>query len=278
LTQAWRRRTALTLLVLGVGGWTGAASALASTPALPNSMASTGDSITRGFDATFSGCFISDCPQDSWSTGTSSAVTSQYQRVLAANPGISGHAYNDAKTGAKMNALDGQLATAAGQGVQYATVLMGANDVCTSSISTMTPTSTFQSQFQTALTDFFAADPGAHVFVSSIPNVYQLWSLEHTNGTAEFEWSSFGICQSMLSSSNTEADRQTVVAQEQADNNALATVCAQFANCKWDNLATYNYAFQTSDISTIDYFHPSVSGQNTLAGITWGASYWPSTK
>jgi lysophospholipase L1-like esterase len=248
--------------------------------ALPNSMASTGDSITRAYDATSNGCFLSDCPQYSWSTGTTSAstVNSHYNRILAANRGINGHVYNDAKTGAKMVDLDGQVKTAASQAVQYLTILMGANDVCTSSISTMTPTATFQSEFQTALTDFFATDPSAHVFVSSIPNVYQLWSLEHTNSTAEFEWQSFGICQSMLSSSNTEADRQTVVTQEQADNNALATVCGQFANCKWDNLATYDYAFKTSDISTIDYFHPSVSGQNTLAGITWGASYWPTTK
>jgi hypothetical protein len=141
----------------------------------------------------------------------------------------------------------------------------------------MTPTATFQSEFQTALADFLNADPNAHVFVSSIPNVYQLWSLEHTNSTAAFEWKSFKICQSMLSASNTEAQRQAVLAQEEADNNALANVCAQFTNCKWDNLVTFNYAFKTSDISTIDYFHPSVSGQNTLAGISWGASYWPST-
>jgi lysophospholipase L1-like esterase len=248
--------------------------------ALPDSMASTGDSITRGFDATSSGCFLSDCPQYSWSTGTAgkSYVNSQYLRILAANRRIRGNVWNDAKTGAKMDALDGQLRSAAAQGVQYATVLMGANDVCTSSTSTMTPTATFQSEFQTALTDFFATDPNAHVFVSSIPNIYQLWSLEHTNPTAEFEWQSFGICQSMLSSSNTEADRQAVVAQEQADNNALATVCGSFANCRWDNLATYDYAFKTSDISTVDYFHPSVSGQNTLAGITWAAGYWPTTK
>jgi lysophospholipase L1-like esterase len=278
LTQAWRRRTALTLLVLGVGGWTGAASALASTPALPNSMASTGDSITRGFDATFSGCFISDCPQDSWSTGTSSAVTSQYQRVLAANPGISGHAYNDAKTGAKMNALDGQLATAAGQGVQYATVLMGANDVCTSSIATMTPTATLQSEFQAALTDFFTADPSASVFVSSIPNVYQLWQLLHTNSAAQSTWSLFGICQSMLARSNTDAQRQQVLNQEQADNAAEQAVCAAFAGCRWDNLATFNYAFTTKDVSTVDYFHPSLAGQNSLASVTWGAAYWPATK
>ncbi len=275
-----RRVTLLFLATVLAGLVTISSAAAATSIPLPNSMASTGDSITRAYDSTSSGCFLSDCPQYSWSTGTAgtTSVNSHYLRILAANNAIRGNVYNDAKTGAKMDALDGQLTSAASQGVQYATVLMGANDVCTSSISTMTPTATFQSEFQTALTDFFAADPNAHVFVSSIPNIYQLWSLEHTNPTAETEWQSFGICQSMLSSSNTETDRQTVLAQEQADNNALASVCSQFANCKWDNLATYNYAFKTSDISTIDYFHPSVSGQNTLAGITWGASYWPSTK
>jgi lysophospholipase L1-like esterase len=251
-----------------------AASAATGAVALPNSMASTGDSITRSYDATSSGCFLSDCPQYSWSTGTST-VNSHYQRLLAANPQISGHVYNDAKTGAKMAALDAQVTTAAGQGVQYLTVMMGANDVCTSSRSTMTPTATLQSQFQTALTDFFAADPNAHAFISSIPNVYQLWSVLHTNSTARNAWSSFKICQSMLASTNTEADRQAVLSQEQSDNAALANVCAQFVNCKWDNLATFNYQFAASDVSTIDYFHPSVAGQSHLAATTWGASFWP---
>jgi lysophospholipase L1-like esterase len=242
--------------------------------ALPNSMASAGDSITRAYDVTTNGCFLSDCPQYSWSTGTST-VNSHYQRLLAANPQISGHAYNDAATGAKMAALDGQLKTAASQGVQYLTVMMGANDVCTSSRATMTPTATLQSQFQTALGNFFAADPGAQVFVSSIPNVYQLWSVLHANSTARSAWSTFKICQSMLASTNTEADRQAVLSQEQADNTALASVCGQFANCRWDNLATFNYRFAAADVSTIDYFHPSLTGQAHLAATTWSASFWP---
>lgn len=271
-------RMVLAVVAAIVCGAVGASSALASTPPLPNSMASAGDSITRAYDTTASGCFLSDCPQYSWSTGYNSTVNSQYQRILAANPGISGHEYNDAQTGAKMSALDGQLKNAAAQGVQYATVLMGANDVCTSSISTMTPTATLQSEFQTALSDFFAADPNASVFVSSIPNVYQLWQLLHNNWSAESTWSSFGICQSMLSSSNTEAQRQTVLTQEENDNSAEQAVCASFANCKWDNLATFNYSFTTKDVSTVDYFHPSLTGQNSLAGVTWGASYWPTTK
>jgi lysophospholipase L1-like esterase len=238
----------------------------------PSSMAATGDSITRAFDATSSGCFLSDCPQYSWSTGTS--VNSQYARLLKANRKISGHVYNDAKTGAVMSALSGQLASAAAQQVDYVTVLMGANDLCTSSAATMTPTDTFRSQFQTAVSQFVAARPNAKVFVSSIPNIYQLWSLLHTNFAASATWSTFGICQSMLSGSNTEATRQLVVAQEQADNQVLAQVCAQFSQCRFDNLATYNTSFVTSDVSTVDYFHPSVSGQGKLANVTWAASFW----
>src|SRR6476620_4931624 len=155
------RRAALLIATALVGLSSTPAATAASGVALPNSMASTGDSITRAYDSTSSGCFLSDCPHYSWSTGTAgtTSVNSHYLRVLAANSRIRGNAYDDAKTGAKMGALDGQLTTAASQHVEYATVLMGANDICTSSISTMTPTATFQKQFHTALTDFFAADP-----------------------------------------------------------------------------------------------------------------------
>jgi lysophospholipase L1-like esterase len=271
--RRWSLLVAALLAVAGVLVAPATAQATTTVP-LPSSMASTGDSITRSYDATLFGCFLADCPQYSWSTGTSTSVSSEYRRILAKNAAISGHGYNDAKTGADMSALDGQLATAAGQAVQYATVLMGANDVCTSSAATMTPTATFQAEFQQALSDFFGKDPNALVFVSSIPNVYQLWSLLHTNSSARSTWSAFHICQSMLASTNTDDQRQAVQQQEQADNAALATVCAQFANCRWDDLATYDYVFTTSDVSTVDYFHPSVKGQNDLAGIAWNAGYW----
>lgn len=247
-----------------------------AAPALPNSMASTGDSITRAFDmSVWPWCVFTDCPAYSWSTGTSTSVNSQYRRILARNPGINGHVYNDAKTGANMSALDGQLATAAGQGVQYVTVLMGANDLCTSTIASMTPTATFQTEFQQALSDFLSKDPSALVYVSSLPDIYQLWYVLHTNSSAESAWRMYGICQSMLNSSNTEDQRQQVVAQEAADNQVLAAVCGAYANnCRWDNYAGYNFKFPASDISTIDYFHPNLHGQNDIASVTWSASYW----
>jgi lysophospholipase L1-like esterase len=262
------------LLVACVALLVPAAVARADTaPPLPSAMASTGDSITRGFDATLFGCFLADCPQDSWATGSATSVNSQYLRIKAVHAVTP---YNDAKTGAKMVDLAGQLQTAAGQGVDYATVLMGANDVCTPTIGAMTPVATFQAQFEAALTTFFAARPDAHVFVSSIPNIYQLWSLLHSRASST--WRTFGICQSMLSSSNTEAQRQQVVTREKLDNAALQAGCAKFAGCRFDvGRAVYTYKFVASEVSTVDYFHPSVSGQKTLARLTWGASYWPAT-
>ena len=250
-------------------------SAAGSAAPLPNSIASTGDSITRAFDMSiWPWCLLTDCPAYSWSTGTSTSVNSHYRRILARKPAISGHAYNDAKTGANMSGLDGQLLTAAGQNVQYVTVLMGANDLCTSTIASMTPTATFQSEFQQALTDFFAKDPRANVYVSSLPDIYQLWSTLHTNSSAQSAWRNFNICQSMLSASNSETDRQKVVAQEAADNQALAAVCGSFANCRWDNYAGYKFKFPATDISGIDYFHPNLHGQNDIASVTWSASFW----
>lgn len=248
--------------------------AQASSPALPNSMSAAGDSITRAFDATSCPFPYSDCTAYSWSTGTNASVNSQYLRILARNPKIKGHVFNDAKTGANMSALDSQLAIAASQHTQYVTILMGANDICTSSISTMTPTSTFQSEVQKALADFFAADPRAHLYMSSLPNIFQLWSVLHGKPAAQADWKLFNICQSMLAASNTDAQRQQVVAQEVADNQALASACSAYTHCRWDGYVGYNYAFPASDISTLDYFHPNVTGQQAIAAITWKASYW----
>lgn len=269
-----RLRLTMSVVVVSISLLSTVVPAQGSSLRLPNSMAAVGDSITRAFDATFCPFPYSDCPAYSWSTGTNASVNSQYLRILARNSKINGHAFNDAKTGAQMSALDGQLTTAASQHVEYATALMGANDVCTSSISTMTSTSAFQSEVQKALADFFAADPRSHLYLSSLPNLFQLWSVLHGNPAAQAVWTLFKICQSMLAASNTDAQRLQVVVREMADNQALASACSAYARCRWDGYAGYNYAFPASDISTLDYFHPNVTGQQAIAAITWNASYW----
>jgi len=64
---------------------------------------------------------------------------------------------------------------------------------------------------------------------------------------------------------------QQVANQVVADNATIASVCASFANCHYDNGAAYNAVFTTSDVTTRDYFHPSVAGQTKAADAIWGA-------
>jgi lysophospholipase L1-like esterase len=242
--------------------------------ALPSSMAAIGDSITQAYDVC---CSYSNHPANSWSTGYSSSdgISSHYELIRSSNSAITGRAYNDSVSGAKMSAAATQAASAVSQGAQYVTILMGANDVCTSSLSTMTATSTFRSQFQTAMNTLESGLPsGALIFVSSIPNVYRLWQVLHTNWLARTTWSLAKICQSMLSSSRTETDRQAVLSREREYNDALAAVCGGYANCRFDGYAVFNYPFAASQVSTLDYFHPNRSGQAVVAATTWTASWW----
>jgi hypothetical protein len=138
----------------------------------------------------------------------------------------------------------------------------------------MTSTGNFTTQVRASLAALHQGLPEAKIFVSSIPNIYQLWSVLHGNWVARFVWSTVGICQSMLASTNTETARQQVVAREAAFNQILSQACALYSQCRWDAYATYNHAFSSGQISTLDYFHPSLSGQAALAQVTWNASWW----
>lgn len=264
----------LVCVLVGLSVTAGVAQA---APTLPNSMSAVGDSITRAYN-TCSSSFV-DCPPNSWSTGTSATVNSHYSRVLASNPSISGRSFNDAKSGAKMADLNGQVTTVNSRGVDYVTILMGGNDVCTSSASTMTTVATFSAQFRTAMTTLTGGSSNTRILVSSVPDVYNLWATLKNNGSARFAWALFRICQSMLanplSTAQADVDRRALVRQRNIDfNTELATVCAAFANCLFDGNAVFNTKFTSTDVSTRDYFHPSISGQRRLACVTWGAGYW----
>lgn len=252
-----------------------AAPAAAADP-FPSSMASTGDSITRGFNA----CgFYVDCPSRSFSTGTESGVNSHYRRILAAHPAISGRNFNDAESGATASDLPGQIDLAVSQGVDYVTVLIGANDACASTEAGMTPVATYRGHIDTALARLKAGRPGARVFVMSIPDLKRLWQVGKGNFLARSAWSLFGICQSMLANptSTAAADvaRRDRVRQRVADYNAqLAAACAAYGSlCKYDGGAIFNYPFQLSQVSGWDYFHPDTDGQTVLASVSWTAGF-----
>jgi lysophospholipase L1-like esterase len=242
----------------------------------PDSMASTGDSITRAFNAGL--IPWTDAPRQSWSTGSSTYVSSHYRRILAANPAILGRNFNDARSGARMADLERQMQVVNTQAVDYVTVLIGANDACASSEAAMTPVAAFGRQFEQALTTLGAGSPQTLVYVVSIPDVYRLWQVLHRNPLARLTWRLTGFCRSMLANpgSTAPADmarRQRVRQRIVEYNSTLAGVCARYIRCRFDGNAVFEYPFQPRHVSTRDYFHPSREGQRVLAHVSWEAGY-----
>ena len=251
-----------------------AAVAAAPAPPLPDSMAAIGDSITQAVDVC---CFFGNWPGHSWSTGNVplDGIASHYERLRAQNPAIRGHRWNNAVSGAQMADAPGQARSTVGQGAEYVTILMGANDLCGWD-GTLTSTATFRTQFTETLDILRTGLPASRVFVASIPNLYQLWSILRTSPVAQTVWQAAGICPSMLNFFNSPADRQAVIDRQAELNQVLESVCATWSNCRFDNYLTYDYAFTRSMVSKLDYFHPSLSGQATLSALTWNASWWGS--
>jgi lysophospholipase L1-like esterase len=234
-------------------------------------MASMGDSITRGFNA----CgFYFDCTSRSFSTGSDPGVNSHARRL-----GITTRAYNVGQSGARADDMPGQAGAAVGRGVQYVTLLIGANDACTGSEASMTPVSTFRGHIDAALAALRSGLPNARVAVISIPDIKRLWEVGRTSGSARTAWALFGICRSMLANPTSDAAadnaRRDRVRQRVVDfNTQLAAACAAYGpNCDFDDNAVFNYRFVLSQLSGWDYFHPNASGQAVLASVSFDARF-----
>jgi lysophospholipase L1-like esterase len=269
------RRLVLCFLIALVA-LAGGGAARAETIPYPDSMAATGDSITRAFNSSVVPWI--EAPWNSWSTGGNPAVQSHYSRILAANPRIFLHNWNDARSGAEMAELPRQVGLVNLQHIDYVTVLMGANDACASSEAAMTPVSEFRAEYETALAELSAGSPQAHVYVVSIPDVYRLWELFHEKAEARLKWRLTGFCKSMLARPASTAPedmarRGRVRERIEAYNQVLEEGCAAYAQCLFDGNAVFDYPFARKDVSRHDFFHPSREGQRVLAEVTWQAGY-----
>ena len=270
----WIQHILLSAIILVAVILAGRQDVAAFTNGAPDSIAVLGDSISQAtnFDVSHFG----SNPDYSWATGTQATVQSVYTRILAGDPNISGKNFNYSVNGAKMTDANGQAVNVNGTpgGIELAMIEMGGNDVCTSTEATMTAVATYATQFQTAMNTLTAGFPNRRIFVLSVPDVYQLWAVLHTNPNAVNFWNGVGICQSLLanptSTAQADVDRRTRVRQRNIDfNTQLSQVCALYPQCHFDNNAVFNATFTAADVSDLDYFHPSLQGQTNLASGAW---------
>ena len=233
----------------------------------PASVAAVGDSITRGFDAC---SVLADCPEVSWATGSDPAVRSLAARLLG-EAEVPARSWNYAVTGSRMADLPGQLAAAAEHKPGLVTVMVGSNDACRPTASSMTPVAEFRAGFEQALKELRAASPASQVYVSSVPDLQRLWEQGKDSPMVRQVWK-LGICQSMLAeplsgAEGAAARREKVRARVVEYNEALREVCAKDELCRYDGGAVFQYPFSAEQLSRWDWFHPGKDGQARLAEL-----------
>lgn len=258
--------------MLAMAGWAIAPPATAE-PDEPASLAAIGDSITRGTNA-FG--WYGDHPSYSWSTGFNplDGLHSHYERLLGRDRSIWGDELNVAESGARMSDAPGQAAEVVAEGADYVTILMGANDICAPSIDRMTTVEDFRADFEATMELLTGGLPDARIFVASIPNILRLRLVFADDPLAGLVWRMSRACTSALAEGNTPLDRLEVLRRSVAFNLTLADVCSRYANCRFDGYAVFRHAFSRDEVSGLDFFHPSLDGQNALASLTWDHSWW----
>lgn len=248
--------------------------ASATTATTPAVMAALGDSITRASVADGTG---GDNLPNSWSTGTSTAVMSHRTRIAQLS-GTAPTAYNLAQGGTETSDLPRQASLAVSKSADYVTILSGANNICRADTLADVPSlASVRSDFADALDTINDGAPGAEIVVASIPSLMSMYLAGRGSAEARFVWSYAGVCPIMLAnpsdgSDTAQARRASVEDRVDAMNRVIAEACAAADRCTYDDGAVNEMSITFADLSTRDYFHPSISGQAKISAATWSAA------
>ena len=141
----------------------------------------------------------------------------------------------------------------------------------------MTPVATFRAQFVQGMAALAAGLPNARSSSRASRTSTSSGRSTGTASAARSVWTLAGICQSMLatpwSTSPADVARRARVRQRNIDyNTQLAQVCAPTRIAASTATPSSTRRSSRSDVTTRDYFHPSVAGQTKLAAVTWAAT------
>ena len=181
------------------------------------------------------------------------------------------------------------------------TVLLGSNDVCASSLESMTDPQMFEMQYRAGL-DVLAsseATKNAYIHVSSIPAIYWLWNAKRNSLWCRIVWNLIP-CENLLDNPDTDcvnaessSDPDTIYDGDGDNcirrktfhakirdiyNPILKNVLNQYiGDGRLPNayfVDIFDIKFVDGDINDGDCFHPSVEGHELLSGEQWQRSPW----
>ncbi|MEZ3159175.1 GDSL-type esterase/lipase family protein [Microbacterium sp. BWT-B31] len=232
-----------------------------------------GDSLSLGVNACGE---VGRCTAASWASGDDPAVASIATRV-AALTGTEPEVVNRAKDGGTVaDAIGERSDEVIAAQPDLVLLFLGGNDVCKGDVASMTSVEDFRASYTDLLGRISAGAPDARVLALSVPDLGHLWQIGHDKIAATSVWDQSPSCRNLLGDAQaTDAasvDRRAAVTTRNTELNAVIDeVCAAHENCISDAGAVFSYPFSADEISTVDFFHPSVAGQAAIAELAWNA-------
>jgi lysophospholipase L1-like esterase len=257
-------------------------------PPLPAMLAAVGDSYSQAYSVAPGSLY--DHPQYSWVVGTakSDGVTSLLEHLRAA--GASPTVVDAATSGKKMvdaprQALEVVAAAAnlePGKTV-YVTFELGTNDLCD---DPKTSIADFTDQLDTAIETLQVGLPrGSRLLMMAVPDFRHFRDITQADPVTKaafLEARNASRCAPFLGA-NSQVSLEDAGAILDGYNAALEAACARLNSatgasahlqCTWNLDLLSERDFGVMDLSRVDYFHPSLSGQAKMAAAAWKADVW----
>ena len=215
-----------------------------------------------------------DAPANSWATGTTSAVNSIYERLLAVDPAIRGHNFNIARDEAGVADFAGQVARAVRliPKPQLVLVEIGGDVVCDGRDDSRV--TQFGTDFGAALGKLAQGLPNARILVvaQAGPSPSYVKYMRGLPTSAWLKHAGKGPCQIVLSPTGEIEPSHVAYINKVIDgyNAEMAAACRRTPNCHYDGGASGRMNLTAADFS-IDQFHLAIPGQAKLAATEWAS-------
>ena len=264
---------------------------IASAPGLPSLLGAIGDSYSQGYSVSPQHRY--DNPAYSWVVGSAKGdgIYSLRERFQALGASLT--VVDAATSGKKMNDAPRQAANVVaaarklGAGrTAYVTFELGTNDLCDDA---KTDPSDFEAQLDSAISILRGGLPvGSELLMLPIPDFDHFHSITQADPQARASLAlnvNSRNCAPFLGSNGPLTLDQAGAAMVEYNSillNACDTIQATDGAsgrlyCRTGQALLSERDFTIGDLSTVDYFHPSLSGQAKMAAAAWSAGKWDAT-
>jgi len=238
-------------------------------------VAAFGDSLTTAHNA----CERAENLALSWATGHANdgRVVSHVQRLARIFPQRTVEGLNLAVSGARAESLSGQVARLAGAAPDYATMLVGGNDLArwlfVGEYGTLLER--FRLDVKNCIETLIRCNPRVMIFLAGIPNQSRVLELALRQQQGGFSMPVASVFLAKIPQVLLDSLRANYLERWERANEVLRDLALIYpANVRFGDNVPF-VKFSAEHLSAIDFYHPSWKGQKLLAETTWLQGFFP---